>query len=129
MPSLTNARVKAMIDTELVAHTHIGYSVDGVTEYSTAILARTPISALGGWTAPVAAAPYGPTNAAAGDSAAAGAITGSTTIGYYATFNALAAGTQLTDWIPTTDPDPILITGGKLSHAIGAIKPINTTKP
>lgn len=130
MASLTNARKKAMIDYELAtggAHTHIGYSVNGTSEYSTAILARTPVSRLGGWTTPAAASTYAPANASAGDSDAAGTISGSVTITHYATFSALTGGTQLTDWIATTDPDAVLITGGKLSHAAGAIVPISAT--
>src|SRR5512133_113754 len=125
MASLTNARKKAMVDAELATlctgsgtgHTHIGYSINGTSEYSTAILARTAVSSLGGWTTPAAAATYAPANASAGDSAVAGTISGSVTITHYATFTAATAGTQLTDWIPTTDPDAVLITGGKLSHA------------
>jgi hypothetical protein len=129
MASLTNARKKAMIDTELAsgAHAYIGYSINGTSEYSTAILARTAISALGGWTTPAAASTYAPANASAGDSAAAGTISGSVTITHYATFSAASGGTQGTDWISTTDPDAILITGGKVSHAAGAIVPVSAT--
>ena len=129
MASLTNARKKTMIDTELAsgAHTHIGYSVNGTTEYSTAILARTAVSGLGGWTTPSAGSTYAPANTSAGDSAAAGTISGSVTVTHYATFSGASGGTQGTDWISTTDPDAILITGGKLSHAAGAIVPISAT--
>lgn len=128
--SLTNARVKAMIDAELATanHDHIAYSVNGTTEYSTAILARTAISALGGWTTPTASSPYAPGNTSAGDSAGAGTISGSVTITHVATANG-TAGALSSDWMPTTDPDAILITGGKVSHAAGAIVPVSVSKP
>jgi hypothetical protein len=135
MASLTQARKKAMVDAELATlctgsgtgHTHIGYSVDGSSEYSLAIMERTPVADLGGWTTPSAAATYAPGNLNAGDSHVAGEISGSVTITHYATFTAATAGTQLTDWIATDNPDAVLITGGKLSHAAGAIKPISAT--
>jgi hypothetical protein len=125
MASLTTVRKKAMIDYELAtggAHTHIGYSINGTSE--TSIVARTPISRLGGWSTPIAASTYAPANASAGDSDAAN---GGGTVTHYATFSALSGGTQLTDWIATTDPDPVLVTGGKLTHAAGAIVPISVT--
>jgi len=123
--SLTNARIKAMIDTELGSHTHIGYSTNGTTE--TANIARTSIASLGGWTTPAAGATYAPANASAGDSAAA--TTAGGTVTHVATFSASTAGTQLSDWIPTTDPDAPFIVGGKVSHSAGAICVVSVTKP
>lgn len=121
--ALTNARMKAVIDAELANVTHIGYSTNGTSE--AAILARTAVSTLGGWTTPAAANPYEPSNASAGESAAA---TGGGTITHYAGFSAATAGTQHTEWIPVTDPDPVLVTGGKLSIAANALKPVKGTR-
>lgn len=130
--ALTNARIKAMIDAELASHTHIGYSTDGNTEYTNFTTGRTAVTTLGGWTSPAAGTDgtaYAPSNAAAGDSNTAGTISGNVTITHYATFTngTFGSGTRLTRWIPITDPDPVLITGSKLSHAIGAIKPVSST--
>lgn len=119
----SNDRLKVMIDTELANITHIGYSTDGATECS--IMARTAVSSLGGWTTPTAANPYEPSNASAGESAAA---TGGGTITHYAGFSAATAGTRHTVWIPVTDPDPVLVTGGKLSIAANALKPLKGTR-
>lgn len=116
--SLTNARIKAMIDAELTNHTHIGHSTNGVSE--TSIMQRMAVSALGGWTQPTESDSYQPTNASAGASAVA---TGAGTITHWATFDAASGGSQLTVWMPVTDPDPPLVTGGMLSYAAGALKP------
>lgn len=121
--ALTNARMKAVIDAELATGTHIGYSTNGTSE--TSILARTAVSTLGGWTTPSAANPYEPSNASAGESAEA---TGGGTITHFAVFTASTGGTQLTEWIPVTDPDPVLVTGGKLSIAANALKPVKGTR-
>lgn len=119
--ALTNARMKAMVDTELASgnHTHIGFSANGTSE--TASLGRLAVSTLGGWTTPTAADPYEPANTSAGESAAA---SGDVTISHWATFNAASSGTQGTIWIPVTGTDPALVTGGKLSIAAGALKPV-----
>lgn len=115
--ALTNARMKAVIDAELATVTHIGFSTNGATE--TGIVARMAVP--GGWTTPAAANPYEPSNASAGESAAA---SGGGTITHYAGFTASSGGTQITEWIPVTDPDPVLIAGGKLSIAANALKPV-----
>lgn len=123
----SDARMKVMIDTELALITHIGYSTNGSSEHTLAELARTAVSTLGGWTTPTAANPYEPSNASAGDSAAYSGAS-NITITHYAGFSASAAGTQHTIWIPITDPDPVLVTGGKLSHAANALKPLRGTR-
>jgi hypothetical protein len=125
--ALTNARMKVVIDAELANVTHIGYSTNGTTEHTVAELARTAVSALGGWTTPSAANPYEPGNTSAGESAAYSGAS-QITITHYAGFSAATSGTQHTEWIPVTDPDPVLVTGGKLTIAANALKPVKGTR-
>jgi hypothetical protein len=123
--ALTNARMKAVIDAELANMTHIGYSTNGTSEHTLSELARTAVP--GGWTTPSAANPYEPSNASAGESAAYSGAS-QITITHYACFSAATAGTQHTEWIPITDPDPVLVTGGKLTIAANALKPVKMTR-
>jgi hypothetical protein len=137
--SFNNARMKAMIDAEVAgtaisgvaAHAYIGYAWDNAgtpTEIPTSELARTVVATtLGGWTAPAAADPYIVANTGAGDSAV---FSGSTTrtVKYWATFAAATGGSPLSTWIPTTDPDAVLTTNGKLSHAAGSMVLVNADR-
>ena len=93
---------------------HIGYSVNGTSEWSG--LARTPIGATG-WAAATNATPSRKANAALLTSAAATAV-GEVT--HFAVFSASTGGTQRTDWQVFTEAKPLGV-GDKLTHAIGAI--------
>lgn len=120
--ALTNARMKAMVDTELAlsAHSYIAFSENGTTE--TTKVARLAVSELGGWTTPTAADPYEPANTSAGQTDVA---SGDGTMTHWAT---CASGTEGTAdlgtiWIPISGTDPAFVTGGRLSIAAGALKP------
>ena len=93
---------------------HIGYSVNGTSEWSG--LARTPIGATG-WAAATNATPSRKANAALLTSAAA---TAAGTVSHFAVFSASIGGTQRTDWQAFAAAKPLGV-GDKLTHAIDAI--------
>lgn len=93
---------------------HIGYSVNGTSEWSG--LARTPIGATG-WAAATNATPSRKANAALLTSAAA---TEQGTVSHFAIFPASTGGTQRTDWQAFAEEKPLGV-GDKLTHAIDAI--------
>ena len=93
---------------------HIGYSVNGTSEWSG--LARTAVGATG-WAAATNATPSRKANAALLTSAAATAV-GEVT--HFAVFSASPGGYQRTDWQVFTEAKPLGV-GDKLTHAIGAI--------
>jgi hypothetical protein len=132
--ALTNTRMKAVLDAEFEAgdadpsgsHCYIVFSETGSGTSSN--VAALSASAFGGWAANASADPYYVQNASACESASA---TGSATITHWATASA-STGALGTIWIPVTGTDPVLITGGKLSVAAGALKPCSldrTTTP
>ena len=93
---------------------HIGYSVNGTSEWSG--LARTPIGATG-WAAATNATPSRKANAALLTSAAATAV-GEVT--HFAVFPAATGGAQRTDWTAFSESKPLGV-GDKVQHAVGAI--------
>lgn len=94
---------------------HVGYSVNGTSEFSG--LARTPIGATG-WAAATAAQPSVKANSAVLTSAAA---TGGGTVTHFAVFSAITAGVQKTDWTTLTS-SRVVATGDQLQWAIGALQ-------
>jgi len=116
MAGLTNGESQATLDARFPttgATDHIAYSTNGTSEF--AGLARTPIGATG-WAAATAADPSVKANANALTSAAA---TSAGTITHVATYSALTAGTQRTDWQAVTTSRTLAI-GDTVSIAIGA---------
>ena len=93
---------------------HIGYSVNGTSEWSG--LARTAVGATG-WAAATNATPSRKANAALLTSAAA---TAAGTVSHFAVFSASTGGTQRTDWQAFAEAKPLGV-GDKLTHAIDAI--------
>lgn len=125
MAGLTQAVQQSTLDylfPTAAATDHIGYSIDGSSEW--AGMARTPVGATG-WSAATAATPSVKGNANALTSAAATATTTAATI-YTALFTALSGGTQRTDWQALTDNAGAartftLAVGDTLSHGVGKI--------
>ena len=94
---------------------HIGYSVNGTSEWSG--LARTAVGATG-WAAATNATPSRKANAALLTSAAATAV-GEVT--HFAVFSAgTGSGYQRTDWQAFAEAKPLGV-GDRLTHAIDAI--------
>jgi len=126
--ALTNARLKAMVDTEFSTlrsggggkenHAYIAFSTQGTA--ITASLAKILVP--GGWSTPTAADPYIIANVNATET---GTASSGITITHWATCS--LGGTLGTAWITASGTDPQLVTGGKLSIAAGALKPCRIT--
>lgn len=123
--ALTNARVKAMVDTELAlpAHDFIAYSTNGTSE--SADCPRRPVT----FSTPTAADPYEPSNTT-DVTCSPTHTTGTQTITHWAT---AASGTNGaadlgTIWIPVTDPDPIVTVGGSFTAAAGSLRPVRADR-
>ena len=115
MAGLTIAASQTALDTLFPTSangTYIGYSVNGTSEF--AGLARTAIGATG-WAAATSADPSVKANSAIITSAAA---SGAGTVTHTATFSAVTAGTQLTDWQAMAASKTLAI-GDKLEHGVG----------
>ena len=94
---------------------HIGYSVNGSSEFSG--LARTPIGATG-YAAATAAQPSIKANNAILTSAAA---TGAGTVSHFAVFSLITAGVQKTDWTPLVASKTVA-TNDQLQWAASALQ-------
>lgn len=117
MPGFTQAYQQTVLDWAFptsAAGDHIGYSVNGTSEFAS--LARTPVGATG-WAATTAATPSVKANNAALTSAAA---SGSGTITHFALFSAITAGVQKTDWQALTASRAV-VSGDTIQWAIGTV--------
>jgi len=108
--ALSNALLKAALDTGLSTTTHIGFSANGSTE--TASVPRVA--------ATFAAASTADPSVAILSAGIESTATAGVTVTHRAGFTASSGGTQTTTWVPLQTP-VVLLEGGKITFAAADI--------